>query len=151
MYVCARVWLCVCRHSSITDVPIHVHTPAYTWKPPCACIWHAALLPSIVRIGCDPRLLFLRLGLNCMQTCVMSQKYSFSTCSNASTNSTFAVTPLVLTPLLHNQNYDTITDTIKHHTCPDEVLSSAEERAKYDATLSERRGGFRVQGLGFRD
>ena len=35
--------------------------------------------------------------------CVISQTCIFSTCSNPSTHSTFAVTPLVSTPLIRNQ------------------------------------------------
>ena len=103
MYVYACVWLCVCRHSSINIYPymsIHLRTHGNH-------LAHAygmqRCLPSIVRIGYDPRLLFLRLGLGCMQNSVMSQTCIFSTCSNPSKNNTFAVTPLVLTPLVRNQ------------------------------------------------
>lgn len=103
MYVRARVRLCVCRHSYKQMYPyISVHLRTHGNH-----LAHAydmqRCLPSIVRIGCNPRLLFLRLGSGCIQNCVMSQKCIVSTLSNPSTNSTFAVTPLALTPLVRSQ------------------------------------------------
>ena len=59
-----------------------------------------ALFALVVIHGCC----FFDLGLvACIQHCVIFPNFIFSICSNPSTNSTFAVTPLVLTPLVRNQ------------------------------------------------
>ena len=63
-------------------------------------------LPSSVRIGCDPRFWFLRLGLGCIQNDIISQQCQgmYYICSNPANDLTFAATPLVLTPFVRNQS-----------------------------------------------